>query len=187
MMNVLKYKSNKPDSHCVDKINCLYESSNGTIWLGSNGYGLYKLLSRDNENYQFQSFTTAQGLANNCVLGILEDQRGRLWLSTCNGVSCYNPSTNKFINYTKEDGLISNQFYWNAYCKSRINQNLYFGNMGGLIAIEGNKIQPKPLNEKERNALFSLNRLGLRCWHPESLSTGSWTRHQPWLLPLRHS
>ena len=47
----LKYKSNKPDSHCVDKINCLYESSNGTIWLGSNGYGLYKLLSRDNENY----------------------------------------------------------------------------------------------------------------------------------------
>lgn len=144
----LKYNSNKSDSHCIDKINCLYESSKGIIWLGSNGYGLYKLISRDNENYQFQSFTTTQGLANNCVLGILEDQRGRLWLSTCNGISCYNPSTNKFINYTKEDGLISNQFYWNAYYKSHINQNLYFGNIGGLIAIDGNKIQPKPLNEK---------------------------------------
>jgi len=144
----LKYQNNKPYSHCVEKINCLYESSDGTIWLGSNGYGLYKLISRKNEEYQFQSFTTTQGLTNNCVLGILEDERGRLWLSTCNGLSCYNPKTSRFVNYTKEDGLISNQFYWNAYCKSRYNKLLYFGNIEGLIAIEGNKKLMTPSNEK---------------------------------------
>ncbi len=145
----LKHQSDKPYSHFVEKINCLYESSDGTLWLGSNGYGLYKLTSRENENYLFQSFTTSQGLANNCIFGILEDERGLLWLSTSNGLSCYNPKTNRFVNYTKTDGIISDQFYWNAYYKSRDNSRiLYFGNMEGLIAVEGNKVQSKTSPEK---------------------------------------
>ena len=144
----IKCPNNKQDSHCVEKISCIYESSDGALWLGSNGYGLYKLISRENDDYQFQSFTTSQGLANNCVFGILEDERGMLWLSTNNGLSCYNPKTNRIMNYTKGDGIISNQFYWNAYCKSRNNKLLYFGNIDGLTALEGNKRQTRISSEK---------------------------------------
>jgi ligand-binding sensor domain-containing protein len=33
---------NDPDSKIVDKISSFCEASDGTLWLGSNGYGLYR-------------------------------------------------------------------------------------------------------------------------------------------------
>ena len=70
--------------------------------------------------------------------GILEDGNGYLWIGTNNGLSCYHPEENRFINYTLQDGLINTQFYWNASCRSTQGL-LYFGSVGGLVAIENNR------------------------------------------------
>ena len=40
-----------------------------------------------------------------------------------------------FTNYTKEDGLPNNQFYWNASYYSPQNNLLYFGTINGLVAF----------------------------------------------------
>lgn len=135
-----KYKLDQPESKLLEKASCFYLAKDGTIWIGSNAYGIYKFVEEEEENTRFVSYTMDHGLINNGVRGILEDERGRLWISTNNGLSCFDTSTHSFINYTKEDGLSSNQFYWNAYYRSGSGL-LYFGGLNGLTAIEANKQQ----------------------------------------------
>lgn len=133
----LKYKLDDPESRLVEKTSCFYEADDGTLWIGSNGYGIYKCITDEENNDKFISYTTSDGLINNNVRGILEDDRGNLWISTNNGLSCLDTNTNRFTNYTHEDGLAGNQFYWNAYCRSKAG-TLYFGSINGLTAIENN-------------------------------------------------
>ena len=42
----LKYKLDDPSSGLIEKICCFYEAQDGTLWLGSNGYGIYKCMQR---------------------------------------------------------------------------------------------------------------------------------------------
>lgn len=134
----LNYKLDDPQSRLIEKITCFYESKDGTLWLGSNGYGIYQRTVDAQGKEQFTSFSTAQGLPNNSVRGILEDSNGNLWIGTNNGLSCYHPKKKRFINYTLQDGLIDGQFYWNAFFRSS-DEWLYFGNVEGLVAIESNR------------------------------------------------
>lgn len=134
-----KYKLDQPESKLLEKASCFYQAKDGTIWIGSNANGIYRFVEEENDSH-FISYTMDHGLINNGVRGILEDDRGRLWISTNNGLSCFDTSTHSFINYTTEDGLSSNQFYWNAYHQSKSGL-LYFGGLNGLIAVEANKQQ----------------------------------------------
>ncbi len=124
-----------PKSQKTDKINTIYEDTDGNIWIGCNGSGLYKMTDDKNENYKFVNFTMKDGLPNENIIGILEDKSGNLWLSTNQGVSQLNRSTMVFSNYNKYDGIQGNQFYRNAYYYSDLDDLLYFGNTDGLIAI----------------------------------------------------
>ena len=115
-------------------VTAIYQGQDETIWIGSKGYGFCKL-QENGGTYKCDIYTTEQGLVNNSIYGILEDEDGLIWISTGNGISCYNPLTNRFANYTKSDGLIDSQFYWNAAYKSPTNKNLYFGGMNGLSEL----------------------------------------------------
>lgn len=86
--------------------NCIYEAANGIIWVGTRE-GFYCFNEKEKK---IKRYTTANGLPNNVVYGILEDTFGRLWVSTNRGISCFNPETEKFRNFTESDGLQSNQF-----------------------------------------------------------------------------
>lgn len=121
----------------LKNVTCIYQAKDNTIWIGSNGYGICKLVQKDGL-YISEVYTLSEGLVNNAVFSILEDQHGMIWASTARGISCYNPVTNRFVNYTKNDGLINDHFYWNAGFKSSQSDNLYFGTVGGLIELKTN-------------------------------------------------
>lgn len=121
----------------LNNITCMYQSSDKTVWIGSNGYGICRLIN-ENGKYSLKSYTQNQGLVNNAVFGILEDEQGLLWIATGHGLSCFDPEISRFVNYTKEDGLVNEHFYWNAGYKSPTSKTLYFGNMGGLSELKGN-------------------------------------------------
>ena len=135
----LKYKLDNPTSKLVERITSFCIDRDGVLWLGSDGFGLYKRIVNEDGSYVFQSFTTSDGLANNNVKGLLEDDQGNLWISTINGLSCYSRNNESFTNYYEEDGLISSQFYWNAYCKTK-DGLLYFGTHNGLVAVDPSMI-----------------------------------------------
>lgn len=135
-------------------VNCFYESSSGTIWVGTRN-GLFALKERSGE---LQQYTTNNGLPSNVIYGILEDAYGRLWISTNLGLSCLNPENGKFRNFTILDGLQSNQFNAGSYCR-KDNGYMLFGGVNGITSFRpetliDNPYAPKPVINK----LFVFNK-----------------------------
>ena len=80
---------------------------------------------------RFTLFTTEDGLPGNMISGILEDRSDNLWISTNNGISCFNPVNKIFKNFGAADGLKSTEFKEKAYCKSSSGA-MYFGSDNGF-------------------------------------------------------
>jgi ligand-binding sensor domain-containing protein len=86
--------------YAYDRITCIMEESNGTIWFGTDGFGICKY---DGEN--FSQVTIENGLPDNNISDIMEDSKGNIWIGTVfGGLSRYDSKT--FSNFT-EDGIIS--------------------------------------------------------------------------------
>ena len=131
-----QYKLDDPKSGVIDKILSFCLAKDGKIWLGSNGYGLYCYnYNKDGKTF-VKSFTTNNGLANNTVKGIVEDNQGMLWIATDNGLSIFNPKTETFCNYSRKDGLLSSQFYFNGAIRDAKGK-IYLGTDEGMMAVTG--------------------------------------------------
>ena len=104
--------------------------SDGHMWFGTYGQGINKL-TFINGKANFKSYSKADGIANNIIYGIVEDNERNLWLSTDNGLSRFNLKTGKIRNFYIADGLLNNQYYWSAHYKNASGK-LYFGGMHGL-------------------------------------------------------
>lgn len=107
---------------------CIQEDSNQHIWIGSS-VGLYK--SPDGSTNHQARYSTKDGLPNNFIYGVLEDGRGRLWITTNRGLSCFDPSEQTFLNYTVLDGLSHGQFNTYGACKTQ--DGIFF--LGSLKGI----------------------------------------------------
>ena len=112
------------------------------LWIGSIGGGLNKLIAKisDGEisDYKIKNYNMSNGLPSNVIYGILGDNEGNLWLSTNNGISKFNANQESFRNYTMEDGLQSNQFFWGA-AHSTLDGEFYFGGINGLNSFYPNQ------------------------------------------------
>ena len=132
----LMYRLDNPDSRIYEKISSFCVASDGTLWLGSNGYGLYhRVVDKDGKEH-FDVLTQEDGLVNNAVKGIAEDRNGHLWITTLNGLSVYDPNLKTFSNYSQSDGLASSQFYWNSAIASHSGV-IYLGSEAGLTEVTG--------------------------------------------------
>lgn len=131
-----QYKLDDPKSGVIDKILSFCLAKDGKIWLGSNGYGLYCYNYNKEGKTYVKSFTTNNGLANNTVKGIVEDNQGMLWIATDNGLSIFNPKTETFSSYSRKDGLLSSQFYFNGTIRDAKGK-IYLGTDEGLMAVTG--------------------------------------------------
>lgn len=131
-----QYKLDDPKSGVIDKILSFCLAKDGKIWLGSNGYGLYCYNYNKEGKTYVKSFTTNNGLANNTVKGIVEDNQGMLWIATDNGLSIFNPKTETFSSYSRKDGLLSSQFYFNGAIRDAKGK-IYLGTDEGLMAVTG--------------------------------------------------
>ena len=125
-----RYSNERTDSASLSDsyVQALYEDSIGRFWVGTQGGGLNLM---DRSSGKFTAYRKGDGLANNSIYGILEDDAGNLWLSTNGGISKFNPATEKFRNYDVDDGLQSNQFSYNASLRTPSGE-LFFGGIKGI-------------------------------------------------------
>lgn len=142
------YRHNPQDSTSLsgNYITSIIKDSEGTMWFGTYGQGINKLTFPKGKAH-FKSYSTIDGIANNIVYGIIEDNDKKIWLSTDNGLTRLEPKTGKTRSFYKADGLLNNQYYWSAYYKNTSGK-LYFGGMNGLNTFYPSWINNKAVDRK---------------------------------------
>ncbi|MCQ2249649.1 MAG: response regulator [Bacteroidales bacterium] len=122
------------------KVTSFITLADSTFYVGTNGYGLiaYKLGTHTNR------LNTDNGLPNDIVASILEDNSHNLWIATSNGLCCYSPTTERLAKCYREDGICSNHFFWNAAYKREGSNILYFGTINGLVEIDIDRSYNQP-------------------------------------------
>jgi len=114
--------------NCLSSSNvfCISEDHKGNMWFGTDGEGLNRLNIKTKE---FSVFSVKDGLPDNSIKAILEDNDYNLWVSTANGISKFNPKDRSFHNYDFTDGL-QDYYFSNASCKSADGRLLFGGPNG---------------------------------------------------------
>jgi len=111
-----------------DKVVSILEDRHGDMWMGTIGEGLGLL---NKKTHQFTAISESNGLQNNTVCKILEDQKGIIWISTNKGLSSIDPGTKKINNYSYHNGIQRSNFVSRSGVKTS-NGYLFFGGLEGF-------------------------------------------------------
>lgn len=118
-------------------INYIYQDSRHIFWISTNHHGLFRY---DPDTEKFTNFTTDDLLLSNTVYSVIEDNHGNIWVSTDNGLSCYDHTSSTFVNYSVSEGLPNKQFSNNSVYRDP-DGYLYFGTINGMIAFHPDSLQ----------------------------------------------
>jgi signal transduction histidine kinase len=139
------FKNNPFDPHTLsgNQINDMYTDGSGRLWISTtNGLNLF-----DETNEFFYVFTTSDGLPDNCIFGILEDDHGNLWLSSRKGIckvvlkdGIGEDLITSVHVYNKEDGLQGDIFFENT-CQKTEDGWMIFGGIHGLTYFHPDSIK----------------------------------------------
>jgi len=135
-----RHDPNNPRSLSSDRVLCIGEDYRRRLYVGTWGGGLNRL---DRASGVFTHFREKDGLPNDVVYGIVEDNATYLWFSTNRGVSRFNPTSGEFRNYDVSDGLQSNEFSNGAYHKGKSGV-VYFGGINGFNAFYPPQVKDNP-------------------------------------------
>lgn len=115
----------------------IFIDENDTLWLGTLGGGLNKMITYPGELKEpiFKVYTVDDGLPADAILSIEEDSKDNLWLSTENGISVFNIHRQQFKNYDESDGIKYSAFSEATSCR-RASGEIYFGSLYGLYFLK---------------------------------------------------
>ncbi len=132
--NFKNFKHNSSDTTSLPEnfIFCLAEDSSGNIWAGTKERGLGKYIKKLD---YFKTYSTKNNLQSNAIQKIFTDHHGGVWVGTANGLSKYNPVTDKFINYRIAPGSSFNEI---VYCFDELNQQTLLAgtSFGGIFYFD---------------------------------------------------
>jgi signal transduction histidine kinase/ligand-binding sensor domain-containing protein len=109
-------------------VRAIYVDKNDFIWLATNGGGLN---SFDQNTKNFEAYTTINGMPDNSVYSILEDNIGNLWMGTNKGLCAFDKAQKTIRSYFLKDGIQNYEFNTNAACKT-LKGELVFGGINGF-------------------------------------------------------
>lgn len=121
-------------------VQALFQSKDGSLWIGTNGSGLFSLNKKTNI---IERWYAPNGLKSEAVVAITEDQESNIWVSGENGLAQLQRDKKSFTNYSKNDGLLSNEFNYNAVIRGQ-DGSLYFGSHEGVNYFNPNHININP-------------------------------------------
>ncbi len=98
----------------------------------------------DRKSNKFYHFSELQGLPDNSIVGIIEDENNHLWLSTGKGLSKFDLNTLQFINFDIKDGLGSEEF--SVAAVKLKNGNILLGGNSGLTFFNPDSIYINEFN-----------------------------------------
>lgn len=141
----------------------LHKSENQVLWIGTSG-GLNRM-DMSTAPFSFDHYTEKEGLTNNTIHAILEDDKNQIWVSTNKAIVKINHKQNSIRNYLKSDGLKNSEFTDGAATYGENSGLFYFGGVDGLDFF-------KPLEVKDseyfpRLAITDFSLLNMEKENPE--------------------
>lgn len=118
----------------TDKLYCLFADplDGNLLWVGTFGGGLCRF---DKRTGQCARLSKQNGLPNNVVYAAVPDRRGNVWVATNQGLCQVNRETLRTRTYTREDGLMADEF--NRFHTLALPDGLIFlGGMEGITAFD---------------------------------------------------
>ena len=113
------------------------EDKEGYYWLGTARSGLIRFKE---DGSILQTINTSNGLADNAINSILEDDYHNLWVATSHGLSRVNYKTGSIRNYSEKDGLPKETFWQNDCLETRSGE-MYFGGSDGVVCFNPDNLQ----------------------------------------------
>ncbi len=107
------------------------------LWICTFGGGLY---CYKHDSARFTIYSEADGLPNNNLWAAYFDEDDKLWLSTDNGISKFDPETETFTNFDRSDGLNFEDFSMSAH-EQNYRGEILFGNPQGLSIFHPRNIR----------------------------------------------
>ena len=108
-----------------------HTDADGSFWLGSNGLGLFKW---NPESKDYLRFTKADGLSDNTIYAVYEDDSGNLWLPTNYGINQFNKTSFRSKAFLEKDGVSGHEFNRISHYQGK-DGRLYFGGINGLTSF----------------------------------------------------
>ncbi|MBB2148199.1 hybrid sensor histidine kinase/response regulator transcription factor [Pedobacter gandavensis] len=145
----------------INTFNIVTEDHDGNIWIGLN-YGGIQVYNPKTGKF-IAKYTTKDGLCNNNILSITEDQQKNLWFGTTNGLSRLKADRKTFQTYTMADGLAGDEFHYNSLYKAP-DETIFIGGLNGITYFS-------PLEIQQNNDHSPLSFIGIRLFNDEAEKT----------------
>jgi len=136
-----RYDGRSHSSLASDRVNGIYRDRKNRLWFATEG-GLCRWNAGNGVSSasgtppfgSFTRYTTRDGFPTDFILSILEDDNGNLWISTSKGLVTFNPDTKQVTVFTRENGLLNDQFNFSSAFRDTSGR-MYFGSVRGMIAF----------------------------------------------------
>jgi PAS domain S-box-containing protein len=156
-------------------ITLIVEDRHKRLWFGTQGGGLYRMLEYAGQDSRFRRYSRNEGLGADAIGGVLEDQRGNLWVSTTTGISRLDPDTGSIENFGGREGAQTSGYFIGSYGALPDGQ-FAFGGLRGVTLFHPDKVPPArpPANV----VLSRITSIGAHARYPDPLGLADVARAQ---------
>lgn len=151
-----------------NEIRYMVLDSRGRVWIAETGVGFSVCTpGEDYARLEFDRYGVADGLVNSMVQAFVEDEQGRMWITTEYGVSCFDYGLKLFENY-----FFSNDMLCNVYsegCALRLTDGrVIMGTNRGVTVVEPAHLDSAPAIPSVTFTQMDLNGVSVAADDPSS-------------------
>jgi len=133
-----------PRSLPGDYIASMQLDRRGRLWVGTLGNGMAMAEpTTPGAPLRFKRIGTAEGLPNPVVDSLIEDDQGRIWASTDQGLAVIDPDSLAVQALGRDDG-VAIPFYWTNSGAKLADGTLLFGGTGGMSVVHPDRLTHRP-------------------------------------------
>ncbi|MGG7664573.1 hybrid sensor histidine kinase/response regulator transcription factor [Dyadobacter sp. BHUBP1] len=124
----------EPGSLSSNNLYCLFADplDENLLWIGTFGSGLCRF---DKCTGHCERISKQNGLPNNVVYAAIPDRQGNVWVATNQGLSQVNKKTLQTRTYTREDGLMADEFN-RFHALALPDDRIFLGGIEGITAFD---------------------------------------------------
>ncbi|WP_234733883.1 hybrid sensor histidine kinase/response regulator transcription factor [Tellurirhabdus bombi] len=140
LLNQFRHEPNNPNSLRVNYAWPLLKDRRGTLWIGTIGGGLHRLVKNKEGKEVIERYS--QWVPETDIESLLSDEAGNIWIGGA-GLYQFNPDTKRLLHYDVTDGLQSNSFKIGSAFQSA-DGTLFFGGTNGITYFHPKAIRSNP-------------------------------------------